>query len=100
MTGAETYKQFDTTSIVSSSPTQDTVKVGSMRFRKRDLVFGGIALLALLMVLVLAIVLAVEVGKKDRDDDDDKSVSAVCFLTSLLNTPCSHARRRGQHYGG
>ncbi|GFO00100.1 endothelin-converting enzyme 1 [Plakobranchus ocellatus] len=77
MTGADSYKEFDNTSIVSSSPTQDTVKIGSVRLRKRDVLLGGIALIALLMVLILAIVLAVQVGNNDDDDDKKGAVNAA-----------------------
>ncbi|RUS73370.1 hypothetical protein EGW08_018872, partial [Elysia chlorotica] len=47
-----------------------------MRFRKRDLLFGGIAFLALVMVLILAIVLAVELGRRDDDGDGGTTAAA------------------------
>lgn len=98
MAGGENYKNFDTTSIVSSAATHDTIKIGSMRFRKRDLVFGAITLLALLLVLILAIVLAVEVGKKNNDDDSNGSVSRTGALSGNEDLCISPSCLKAAHY--
>ncbi|BFZ04966.1 hypothetical protein BsWGS_08005 [Bradybaena similaris] len=95
MTASENYKEFDTTSIIS----RDTVSVGKLTLRKRDLLLGGIAFIALIIAIILAIVLAVEAGKKNADcqnvvntvtdeqkgrnnTDHDTCITPICLKTA------------------
>ncbi|CAL1548164.1 unnamed protein product, partial [Lymnaea stagnalis] len=61
MTEGDTYREFDNASIITSADA--TVVIGRYKFRKRDLLLGGVAVLALIVIIILAIVLAVEVNK-------------------------------------
>ncbi|XP_059144587.1 endothelin-converting enzyme homolog [Physella acuta] len=76
MTGSETYKEFDNASIITSTG-NDSISVGKYRFRKRDVLLGGIAVLALVLVIILAIVLAVEVSNKRGQCPEQKTSEAL-----------------------
>ncbi|XP_055900249.1 endothelin-converting enzyme 2-like [Biomphalaria glabrata] len=76
MAGGDSYKEFDTASVI---PSEDSVVLlGKYKFRKRDLLFGGITALALLTCLILAIALGVVANQRH---DGAASVAASNALT-------------------